>query len=103
MNIILFQMINYTLSFLMWMIVGRIVVTLVTAGKQNFIIGMFQKVTNPVYSLVQAIVPFAKVPPEKQGTLWGAIGGCIPFFSFFFIILVRLALIIFFTPAAPVK
>ena len=103
MNIILFQVINYTLSFLMWMILGRIVVTLITAGKQNFIIGLFQKVTEPVYTVVRLVLPFAEVPPEKRGGLWEAIGGCIPFFSFFIIVVLRLALIIFFTPAAPVK
>jgi hypothetical protein len=98
MNIFVFQMINYTLSFLMWMILGRIVVTLITAGKQNFIISMFQKITEPVYRVVRVIVPFATVPPEKQGTMWGAIGGCIPFFSFFFIVILRIALILLFTP-----
>jgi uncharacterized protein YggT (Ycf19 family) len=103
MNIIVFQIINYTLSFLMWMIVGRIVVTLITAAKQNIILGLFQKVTDPVYAVVRAILPFADVPPEKQGTMWGAIGGCIPFFSFFIIVFIRLALIIFFTPAPLVK
>ncbi len=98
MNIFVFQIINYTLSFLMWMILGRIVVTLITAAKPNLILGLFQKVTDPVYRAVRAIVPFADVPPEKQGTLWGAIGGCIPFFSFFFVIVLRIALILFFTP-----
>ena len=98
MNIIVFQIINYTLSFLMWMIVGRIVVTLITAAKDNVISGLFRKVTDPVYAVVRAILPFADVPPEKKGTMWGAIGGCIPFFSFFFIIMLRIALILFFTP-----
>ena len=103
MNIYVFQLINYTLSFLMWMIVGRIIVTLITAGKQNFIIGMFRKITDPVYNVVRVIVPFASVPPEKQGTMWAAIGGCIPFFSFFLIVFLRLALIIFFAPPPLVK
>ena len=103
MNIIVFQMINYTLSFLMWMIVGRIVVTLITGNNQNLILGMFRKVTDPVYQVVRTILPFADVPPEKKGTMWAAIGGCIPFFSFFLIIFIRLALIIFFTPAPLVK
>jgi hypothetical protein len=103
MNIYVFQMINYTLSFLMWMILGRIVVTLISAAKQNLILGLFQKVTDPVYNVVRAIVPFAEVPQEKQGTMWAAIGGCIPFFSFFFIVFIRIALILFFTPPPLVK
>ena len=98
MNIIVFQLINYTLSFLMWMILGRVVVTLISAAKQNLILGLFQKVTDPVYNVVRAIVPFAEVPPEKQGTMWAAIGGCIPFFSLFFIVFIRIALIFFFAP-----
>jgi hypothetical protein len=103
MNIIVFQMINYTLSFIMWMILGRIVVTLISAAKQNLVLGLFQKVTDPVYNVVRAIMPFAEVPPEKQGTMWAAIGGCIPFFSFFFIVFIRIALILFFTPPPLVK
>jgi hypothetical protein len=103
MNIIVFQMINYTLSFVMWMILGRVVVTLISAAKPNLVLGLFQKVTEPVYRVVRAIVPFAVVPPEKQGTMWGAIGGCIPFFSFFFIVILRIALIIFFAPPPMAK
>ena len=103
MNIIVFQIINYTLSFLMWMIVGRIVVTLITAAKDNVISGLFRKVTDPVYAVVRTILPFADVPPEKKGTMWDAIGGCIPFFSFFIIVFLRIALIIFFTPPPMVK
>jgi hypothetical protein len=98
MNIIVFQIINYTLSFFMWMILGRIIVTLMVGSKDNVITGMFRKVTDPIYKVVRAIVPFADVPPEKQGTMWGAIGGCIPFFSFFFIVMLRIALILFFGP-----
>jgi hypothetical protein len=103
MNIYVFQIINYTLSFIMWMIVGRIVVTLITGNNQNLILGMFRKVTDPVYAVVRAALPFADVPPEKKGTMWDAIGGCIPFFSFFLIVIIRLALIIFFTPPPLVK
>ena len=103
MNIIVFQIINYTLSFLMWMIVGRIIVTLITAAKPTFILGVFQKVTDPVYAVVRTILPFAEVPPEKKGTMWDAIGGCIPFFSFFIIVIIRIAFIIMFTPAPLVK
>jgi len=103
MNIYVFQMINYTLSFVMWMILGRIVVTLISSAKENVISSLFRKVTDPVYNVVRTILPFAAVPPEKQGTMWAAIGGCIPFFSFFFIVFLRVALILFFTPPPLVK
>ena len=91
-------MINYTLSFLMWMILGRVVAMLLSGGGQNFITGLFQKITDPVYRVVRMIVPFADVPQEKMGTMWWKIGGCIPFFSFFFIVIIRIALILFFGP-----
>lgn len=103
MNIYVFQIINYTLSFVMWMILGRVVVTLISAAKDNVISSLFRKVTEPVYAVVRTIVPFAAVPPEKLGTMWGAIGGCIPFFSFFFIMILRIVLIILFAPAPLVK
>ena len=98
MNIIVFQIINYTLSFLMWMIAGRVIVTLITAAKQTFVLGIFQKITDPVYRIVRAIMPFADVPPEKKGGMYEAIGGCIPFISFIFIAVIRLALILSFAP-----
>lgn len=101
MNIYVFQIINYTLSFLMWMLLGRVVVTLITAGKQNFIIGLFRKITDPVYTVVLALFPFLKVPPEKRGGMYEAIGGCVPFAAFFLIVLLRLALIIFAGPQMP--
>jgi hypothetical protein len=103
MNIIVFQLINYTLSFLMWMILGRVVVTLITAGKQNFIIGMFQKVTDPVYSAVRAIFPFLEVPPEKRGGMYEAIGGCVPVAAIILIVVLRLGLIIILGPEVPKK
>jgi hypothetical protein len=103
MNIYVFQILNYTLSFVMWMILGRVVVTLISAAKDNVISGLFRKVTEPIYQVVRTIVPFAVVPPEKQGTMWGAIGGCIPFFSFLFIMILRIVLIILFAPPPFVK
>ena len=35
MNIVVVQMINYTLSFLMWMIVGRGILELIIGNRQN--------------------------------------------------------------------
>lgn len=102
MNIYLFQLINYTLSFLMWMVAGRVLVMLLTGGRHTFINGMFEKITDPLYNVVRTVLPFAKVPDEKQGTMWWRVGGCIPFFSVFIIIVLRLALIILFAPAPKV-
>ena len=98
MHIIIFQFVNYTLSFLMWMVVGRVIVTLITAAKQTFVLGIFQKITDPVYRLVRTILPFTEVPPEKRGGMYEAIGGCAPFAAFFLIAVIRVVLIWNFGP-----
>jgi hypothetical protein len=87
MNIVVIQLINYTLSFLMWMIVGRGFLTLIIGNRQNIMMLAFVKVTEPVYSVTRKILPFAK-------------GRWVPVLSFFLIAAVRLAMIIVLHPAA---
>jgi uncharacterized protein YggT (Ycf19 family) len=85
MKIIIIQLINYTLSFVMWMILGRIILSLMLGGRQNFATALFSKITDPAYRLTQRILPFAK-------------GGWVPFFTIVLIIIIRLALVIIFEP-----
>ncbi|MBI5640532.1 MAG: YggT family protein [Nitrospirae bacterium] len=85
MNIVIFQLINYTLSFLMWMIVGRFILSRIIGGRQNIILSAFIKLTEPVFRVTKKILPFAKA-------------GFIPFFSIVLIIIIRLMLIVFFKP-----
>ena len=85
MNIIILQAINYTLSFLMWMILGRLILARMIGNRQNIMLSAFVKITEPVYSVTRRILPFAKE-------------GCIPFLSIVFIIVIRLILIIVFKP-----
>ncbi|MHB8834267.1 MAG: YggT family protein [Candidatus Methylomirabilia bacterium] len=87
MNIVVVQMINYTLSFLMWMIVGRGILELVLGNRQNIMLLAFVKVTEPVYRVTRKILPFASV---KWTPVW----------SFFLLALVRLAMIVILHPAA---
>jgi hypothetical protein len=87
MNIVVIQLINYTLSFLMWMIVGRGFLTLIIGNRQNFMLLAFAKVTEPLYSVTRTILPFAK-------------GKWVPVLTFLLLALVRLAMIIILHPAA---
>jgi len=85
MNIFVFQFINYTLSFFMWMILGRILLTLMIGNRDMIFTRLFQKVTEPVYLVVRKALPFVKE-------------SCVPFVSVLLIVVLRLVLIIFFTP-----
>ena len=87
MNIVVIQVINYTLSFLMWMIVGRAILTLMIGNRQNIMMLAFAKVTEPIYRVTRTILPFAK-------------GRWVPVLSFFLLALIRLAMILILHPAA---
>ncbi|MEW5747011.1 MAG: YggT family protein [Nitrospirota bacterium] len=87
MKIFIYQFINYTLSFLMWMILGKGILTLMVGRRQNMLFAMFDKVTEPIYKVTRKLVPFAK-------DRW------IPALSIVLIIIIRLALAIAFKPAA---
>lgn len=99
MKIIIIQLINYTLAAAMWFILGRVALTLIIGKRNNIILGAFVRFTEPFYRFTRTVLPFARVSPEKQNTAWGAIEGCVPIFSIFFILMFRLAMIIAFAPA----
>ena len=88
MNIFVFQFINYTLSFLMWMILGRILLTLMIGNRDMIFTRLFQKITEPVYQVVRKVLPFVKE-------------SCVPAVSVLAIIALRFVLIILFTPPKP--
>ena len=85
--IYIIQIINYTLSFLMWMILGRVLLTLVIGNRQNILTGLFVKITEPVYQITKKVLPFAN---ERY----------IPWLSILLIIIIRFAIIIIFRPTA---
>jgi hypothetical protein len=70
----------------MWMILGRLIFTLMIGDRDSVVMSLFRKVTDPVYKLTRKIVPFAKES-------W------IPALSILFMIILRLALVIIFEPA----
>jgi hypothetical protein len=87
MNIVVIQFINYTLSFLMWMIVGRGMLTLIIGNRQNIMMLAFVKVTEPVYGVTRKLLPFVT-------------GRWVPVASFFLLAAVRLAMILLLHPAS---
>lgn len=82
MGIVVVQLVNYTLSFLMWMIVGRAFLTLIIGNRENIMLPAFVKITEPVYGVTRKILPFAP-------------GRWVPMLSFFLLAAIRVAMIIF--------
>ncbi len=85
MKIWIIQITNYTLSFLMWMIMGRIILTLMLGNRQNIMMNAFAKITEPVYRITRKIMPFAKE-------------SCIPGLSIVLLIIIRLAIVLILKP-----
>ncbi|OGW41635.1 MAG: hypothetical protein A2010_14925 [Nitrospirae bacterium GWD2_57_9] len=85
MKIYIIQFVNYTLSFFMWMILGRVVLSVISGNRVTFLTGLFEKITEPVYRITRTIAPFAK-------------GGWVPFLSIVLIFLLRIVLIVLSSP-----
>lgn len=79
------QFINYTLSFFMWMIMGRVVFAHLFGEKETAIYGIFKKVTDPVYTVTRKIVP-------RAGEKW------MPALAILLLVVIRLALIFILSP-----
>jgi len=86
MTLFVIQVLNYTLSFLMWMIVGRALLRLIGGDRENPVMLAFVKVTEPVYAVTRRILPFAR-------PAW------IPALSFLFLVAARVAVIVLLLPA----
>ncbi len=87
MGIVAVQIVNYTLSFLMWMIVGRAFLALIVGNRENIVVLAFARITEPVYGVTRRLLPFAR-------------GRWIPVLSFLLLAAARLALILLLRPAA---
>ncbi|MCS7203879.1 MAG: YggT family protein [Thermodesulfovibrio sp.] len=48
---------NYTLSFIMWLVIGRAIISLFTKDIKNPIYSLFVKVTEPLYKVGRKIFP----------------------------------------------
>jgi uncharacterized protein YggT (Ycf19 family) len=78
-------LINYTLSFLLWMVLGRIVLSLFIGDRQNIIMEIFRKATDPLFFITRKLFPFA-------GEKW------VPALAIILIIILRIILIMVFAP-----
>lgn len=50
---------NYTLSFIMWLVIGRAILSFFTKDPKNPIYGLFLRVTEPIYKIARKIFPKA--------------------------------------------
>ena len=50
---LLAQLLNFALSLVFWMILGRMLFTAMTGGRDSFVLGVFRKATDPVYGVVR--------------------------------------------------
>lgn len=56
------QLLNFALAMVFWATLGRILLGLMTGGRENFFIGVLKKATDPAYALVGRVVPQQWVP-----------------------------------------
>jgi uncharacterized protein YggT (Ycf19 family) len=52
---LLAQLVNFALSLVFWMILGRMLFTAMTGGHESFVMGVFRKATDPVYGVVRRL------------------------------------------------
>jgi hypothetical protein len=51
------HLLNFALSFLFWLIIGRYVLKLMTGGRQTFVSDLLQKGTDPWFAAMRKITP----------------------------------------------
>jgi hypothetical protein len=54
---ILAEIVNFTLSFFMWMLIGRLALGLISGGRETFFTTLFRNATLPVTATVRRITP----------------------------------------------
>jgi uncharacterized protein YggT (Ycf19 family) len=52
---LLAQLVNFALSLVFWAILGRMLFTAMTGGRESFVLGVFRKATDPVYGVVRRL------------------------------------------------
>jgi uncharacterized protein YggT (Ycf19 family) len=73
-----YYIIDYTLQFAMWLVIGRVASQMVIRNPNNIIQNLFVRFTDPLYNLVKNIFPFARVPEARKQTTWGYLDGPVP-------------------------
>ena len=54
---LLFEIVNYVLAFFLWMLIGRIALTILSGGRRTFFTELFEKATAPPVFVVRRITP----------------------------------------------
>jgi len=85
--LIFVQLVNYTLSMLMWLIIGRAALGLLTGGRPGLVQSAFDLPTRPLFALTRRALPFL-------GERWA------PLVTLLVIGALRLSLILLARPAA---
>jgi hypothetical protein len=73
-----YYVIDYTLQFAMWLVIGRVAAQLLIRNPNNVIQNMFMRFTEPLYRFVKKVFPFTRVSEEKKQTVWGQLDGLVP-------------------------
>lgn len=55
------QVLNYTLAFYMWLVIGRATLSLFTTDRSNFFYNMLYMPTEPAYRLYRRFLPCCPV------------------------------------------
>jgi uncharacterized protein YggT (Ycf19 family) len=59
---LLAELVNFALALVFWATLGRILLTLMTGGRDNFFLGVLRKPTDPFYAVVRRVAPERLVP-----------------------------------------
>ncbi len=78
-------LVNYTLSFLFWMVLGRVVLSIMIGERSNIIMEIFKKATDPILFVTRKLLPFA-------GDKW------VPLLALILILIIRIVLVILLGP-----
>jgi uncharacterized protein YggT (Ycf19 family) len=54
---VLVEALNWFLAFLMWTIIGQLILELITGGQRTIISEAFRRITGPAFLLVRKIAP----------------------------------------------
>lgn len=56
------EILNFTISFVFWATLGRLLLDRMTYGRANFFSGVLRKATDPAFAVVGRVLPRAWVP-----------------------------------------
>lgn len=73
-----YYVIDYTLQFAMWLVIGRVASQVVIRNQNNIIQNLFERFTQPLYNLIKNIFPFSRVSEARKQTTWGYLDGPVP-------------------------